>query len=222
MQTFDTPAPISALVEIVAGRIEFVATDRADTAVEVLPADGAKSDDVKVAEQIKVDYGDGALRIRWQSTGLLGGGSGSGSVKVRVHLPTGSRVDAQAASTEFRTVGRLGDVKFEGVQAPVTIDEAASVHITVVDGDIEVGRLGGPAEISTLQGNIRIGEAVRGKVVLHALSGDISVSAAAGVMATLDAGGGGRIKNSLRNDGTAAELDIHATTTEGTITASSR
>ncbi|UJW29718.1 hypothetical protein L3Q67_31390 [Saccharothrix sp. AJ9571] len=220
MQKFDTPAPISAVVEIVAGRIEFVAADRADTAVEILPADASKSGDVKVAEQTEVDYGDGVLRIRWQTTGLLGG-SDSGSVAVTVQLPVGSQVDAQAASTEFRTVGRLGDVKFEGVQAPVTVDEAASVHITVVDGDVEVGRLGGPAEISTVQGNIRIGEAVRGKVVLSALSGDISVGTAAGVMASLDAGGGGRIKNSLRNDGTAAELDIHATTTEGTITTGS-
>lgn len=220
MQKFDTPAPISTVVEIVAGRIEFIAADRIDTAVEVLPADASKSDDVEVAEQIKVDYGDGVLRIRWQSTGLLGG-SGSGSVKVRVELPTGSRVDAQAASTEFRTAGRLGEVKFEGVQAPVTIDEAESVHITVADGDVEVGRLGGSAEISTLQGDIRIGEAVRGKVVLQALSGDISVSAAAGVMASLDAGGGGRVKNSLRNDGTTTALDIHATTAEGTITADS-
>ncbi|GAB3741040.1 DUF4097 family beta strand repeat-containing protein [Amycolatopsis oliviviridis] len=221
MQKFDTPAPISAFVEIVAGRIKFVAAERADTAVEVLPADASKSDDVKVAEQTKVEYGDGVLRILWRTTQLLGG-SGSGSVDVTVQLPVGSRVDAQAASTEFRTVGRLGDVKFEGVQAPITIDEAASVHVTVVDGDVEVGRLSGSAEISTVQGNIRIGEAVRGKVVLRALTGDISVSAAAGVAASLDAGGGGRVKNSLRNDGTAAELDIHATTTEGNITAGSR
>jgi Toastrack DUF4097 len=217
MQKFDTPAPISAIVEIVAGRIKFIAADRADTAVEVLPADASKSDDVKAAEHTKVEYGDGVLRIGWRKIRLLGS---SGSVEVTVQLPTGSRVDAQAVSTEFRTVGRLGDVKFEGVQASINIDEAASVRITVVDGDVEVGRLGGPAEISTVRGNIWIAEAVRGRVVLRALSGDISVSAAAGVAASLDAGGGGRIKNSLRNDGTAAELDIHATTTQGDITAS--
>ena len=38
MQKFDTPAPISVVLDIPAGRIRFIAADRADTAVEVLPA----------------------------------------------------------------------------------------------------------------------------------------------------------------------------------------
>ena len=77
-----------------------------------------------------------------------------------------------------------------------------------MDGDVEVGRLNGPAEISTARGDIRITEAVRGTVVLRTQSGDITVGAAAGVSATLDAGTShGRISNALKNDGTA-ELDI--------------
>jgi hypothetical protein len=62
---------------------------------------------------------------------------------------------------------------------------------------------------------------VRGTVVLRTQSGDISVAAAAGVSAALDAGTGyGRISNALKNDGTA-ELDIRATTSHGDITARS-
>lgn len=34
MQTFDTPAPISALLDVPAGRIRFIAADRTDTTVE--------------------------------------------------------------------------------------------------------------------------------------------------------------------------------------------
>ncbi|GAA0983143.1 hypothetical protein GCM10009576_044980 [Streptomyces rhizosphaericus] len=87
----------------------------------------------------------------------------------------------------------------------------------MLDGDVEVGRLGGPAEISAARGDIRIAEAVRGRVVLRTQSGDIS----AGVSATLDADTGyGRISNALKNDGTA-ELDIRATTSRGDITARS-
>ena len=63
MQKFDTPAPISAVLDIPAGRIQFIAADRADTTVEVLPADPAKSRDVKAAEQTTVAYADGVLRI---------------------------------------------------------------------------------------------------------------------------------------------------------------
>ena len=62
---------------------------------------------------------------------------------------------------------------------------------------------------------------MRGTVVLRTQSGDISVSAAAGVSASVDAGTAhGRISNALKNDGTA-ELDIHATTSHGDITARS-
>ncbi|MEV4110959.1 DUF4097 family beta strand repeat-containing protein, partial [Nonomuraea sp. NPDC049695] len=85
----------------------------------------------------------------------------------------------------------------------------------------EVGRLGGPAEITTASGDIRIAEATGGKVVLSTQSGDISINAAAGVSAALDAGTShGRIANALKNNGTA-ELDIHATTSNGDITARS-
>jgi hypothetical protein len=219
MQTFDTPAPIAAVLNVPAGRIQVIAADRADTTVEVRPADPAKSRDTRTAAQTAVAYADGVLRITADTSGnqLLG----PGSVDVTVQLPAGSRIEVRAASAELRGVGRFGDVAFEGAYRQIKIDEAASVRLTATDGDVEVGCLGGPAEISTARGDIRISEAVRGTVVLHTRSGDISVAAAAGVSATLDAGTGyGRISNGLRNDGTAA-LDIRATTAHGDITARS-
>lgn len=85
MQTFDTPAPISALLDVPAGRIRFIAADRTDTTVEVLPADASKGRDVKVAEQTRVEFGDGVLRIE---TGVKHPFMGaSGAVEVTVRLP---------------------------------------------------------------------------------------------------------------------------------------
>ena len=220
MQKFDTPAAVSAVLDIPAGRIQFIAADRADTTVEVRPANAARNRDVKAAEQLEVVYRDGVLRIEAKpaKNQYLGP---SGSVEVTVQLPAGSRIEAKTAGAELRTVGRLGDVLFEGAYRQIKIDEAASLRLTAVDGDVEVGRLGGPAEISTARGDIRISEAVRGTVTLRTQSGDISVGAAAGVSAVLDAGTGhGRISNSLKNDG-SAELDIRATTSSGDITARS-
>ncbi|NYH44606.1 hypothetical protein HNR22_004333 [Micromonospora jinlongensis] len=220
MKTFDTPAPISAILNIPAGRIQVIAADRADTTVEVLPTDPFKSRDTRAAEQTTVAYADGVLRITAATPGNPLVGS-SGSVQVTVRLPAESRVDAKAASAELRGVGRLGDVTFDGAYRQIKIDEAASVRLTAIDGDVEVGRLTGPAEIRTARGDIRIAEAVHGTVVLTTQSGDISVGAAAGVSAALDAGTGhGRVSNALRNDGTTA-LDIRATTSHGDITARS-
>jgi hypothetical protein len=220
MQKFESPVPISAVLDIPAGRIRFIAADRTDTTVEVLPADPSKSRDVQMAEQTAVTYADGVLRIHTpKPTHQLFGPSGA--LEVTVQLPSGSRIEATAAGCELRGVGRLGDLAFDGAYRHIKIDEAASVRLTAIDGDVEVGRLGGPAEISTARGDIRIAEAMRGTVVLRTQSGDITVGAAGGVSAALDAGTGhGRISNALKNDGTA-ELDIRATTSHGDITARS-
>jgi len=222
MQKFDTTAPIAAILDIPAGRIRFIAADRADATVEVLPADASKGRDVKAAEQTTVEYADGVLKISAAPAKhrVLGN---SGSVEVTVQLPTGSRVEGKAAAAEFRTVGRLGDIAFEGAYDSIKIDEAASLRLSAVVGDVSVGRLSGPAEISTTKGDIRIDEAARGTVVLSTQAGDVSIAAAAGVSASLDAGTAyGRIANSLKNtEGADAALNIQATTAYGDITARS-
>ncbi|WP_116247948.1 DUF4097 family beta strand repeat-containing protein [Nocardiopsis sp. FIRDI 009] len=220
MQTFDTPAPISTVLDIPAGRIRLIAADRTDTTVEVLPSDAANGRDVKAAEQTRVTYGDGVLRVETapERNRILGH---PGSIELTVQLPTGSRVDARAASAEFRSVGRLGDVAFDGQHATVKLDETENARLTTLAGDVTVGRLGGPAEISTGKGDIRVTEAVRGTVTLRTDYGRISVDAARGVSASLDAGTDhGRIHNALTNTGTAG-LSIHATTAYGDITARS-
>lgn len=222
MQKFDTPAPVSVTLDIPAGHIRFIAADRADTTVEILPADASGSRDVKAAEQIEVVYGDGILRIEAPAAKnrILGP---SGTIEVTVQLPAGSRIEAKAADAEFRGVGRLGDVAFEGAQGSVKLDEAASARLTLQAGDISVGRLDGPAQISTQKGDLHITEAVRGTLTLRTEHGDISIGAAQGISASLDAGTThGRIHNALKNtDGGAAGLNIHATTAYGDITARS-
>ncbi|MGW0392269.1 DUF4097 family beta strand repeat-containing protein [Streptomyces sp. NPDC003042] len=214
-------APVTAVLDIPAGLIRFIAADRADTTVEVLPADASKGRDVKAAEQITVAYADGVLRIgaAEAKSRILGD---SGSVEVTVQLPTGSRVEAKAASAEFRGVGRLGDVVFEAAHGTVKLDETAAARLALQAGDVTVGRLGGPAEVGTQKGDIRITEAVSGTVELRTEHGEITIGAARGVSASLDAGTGyGRIHKALKNaDGTPA-LNIHATTSYGDITARS-
>ena len=217
---FDTPTPVSVTLDIPAGRIRLIAADRADTVVEVLPVDATKSRDTKAAERTRVEYGGGVLRIGGPpaKNQILGP---SGSVEITVQLPTGSHVEAKTGGAEFRGVGRLGDIAFEGALGPVKVDEAASARLAVLAGDVTVGRLAGPAEISTRKGDIRVTEAVRGTVTLRTEHGDISVGAARGVSAALDSGTGhGRVHNALENTGTA-DLTVHATTAYGDITARS-
>ncbi|WP_416975435.1 DUF4097 family beta strand repeat-containing protein [Streptomyces sp. 4F14] len=222
MQKFETPAAITAALTVSAGRIQLIAADRTDTTVEIRPADSTKSRDVKTAEQTTVSYDAavGVLRIDTPApkNQLLGG---LGSVEVTVQLPAGSHVEATSDAAELRGVGRLGDVTFKGGYREVKLDEAASAQLAAHDGDITVGRLTGPGEISTQRGTVRVNEAMRGTLALSTQQGDIEVVAAQGVSASLDAGTSfGRVSNSLKNDGTST-LSITATVAQGDITARS-
>ena len=96
---FDTPTPISAVLDIPAGRVQVIAADRADTTVEVRPANAAKGRDVKVAEQTTVEYGDGVLRIQAPAAKNQYFGP-SGSLEVTVQLPAGSRVEVTSSCAE--------------------------------------------------------------------------------------------------------------------------
>ncbi|AUG78528.1 hypothetical protein CFP65_3743 [Kitasatospora sp. MMS16-BH015] len=222
MQQFTTPTPVTALLTIPVGRVRLVAGDRSDTTVEVRPANGAKRRDVQAAEQIEISYLDGVLRIAAPPAEhpLLGD---SGSVEVTVQLPAGSRVEAALADGEFRSTGRLGEVVLDGSRATVQLDETAGARIAVQAGSLTVGRLGGPAELSTRQGDILVTEAVTGTVVLRTDAGAITVGATAGAEASLDAATSyGRIENALRTSTSGTpDLRIQATTAYGDITARS-
>ncbi|MEV4611276.1 DUF4097 family beta strand repeat-containing protein [Kitasatospora sp. NPDC049258] len=221
MQKFQTPSPISTTLDIPAGRIRFIAADRTDTTVEILPADPTRSRDLKAAQLTTADYRDGTLHIETApaKNRVLGH---PGSIEVTVQLPTGSSVQAKTATAELRGVGRLGDITYESAQGSIKLDEATSAHLTLLAGDITLGRLDGPARISTAQGDIHITEATRGTVTLHTQAGDISIGVTRGASASLDAGTTyGRIHNALNNTDPTTTLTIHATTAHGDITARS-
>ena len=177
MQKFDTPAPISAVLDIPAGRVRFIAADRADTTVEVLPADASKGRDVKAAEQTTVEYGDGVLRIEAP-------GEEPDPRPLRIRRgdgPAARRLPRRGEGGQRRVPGRR-TVRRRRLRGRARLGQARRGRERPphpLAGDVSVGRLGGPAEISTQKGDIRIAEAVRGTVVLRTEAGDVSVGAAA-------------------------------------------
>ncbi|MFE9407092.1 DUF4097 family beta strand repeat-containing protein [Streptomyces sp. NPDC006530] len=219
MQKFATATPITAVLAIPAGRVRIIAGDQDHTTVEVKPVDAGKSRDVKAAEQTTVAYDNGVLRVESPMSNQYFGPSGS--LDVTVELPAGSRIEAKAGSAEFRTSGRLGDVTFDGAHGTAHLEETAGLRLTVQVADVSVGRLAGDSHITVAKGDIHIAEAHHGTLTLRTEAGHITVGAAPGVSATLDAGTSyGRVQNALHNtEGAASPLNIHATTSYGDITA---
>jgi DUF4097 and DUF4098 domain-containing protein YvlB len=219
MQKFETTGPISVVLSIPAGRVRLVAGERSDATVEVLPARASKKRDVKAAEQTSVEFRDGVLRIATTDPNRVLGSSGY--LDVTVELPAGSRVQGTAGAAELSSTGRLGEVVFEGAYRKVELDEVAGADLKAHTGEVSIARLAGPARIGNGMGDITVGEALAGEVELNTRYGNVSIGAARGVSATLDAGTpSGRIHNALRNGaGAGAGLSIKATTGHGDITA---
>ena len=71
MPTFDTPEPISATIDVAVGDVRITASDRADTVVEVRPSDASNDEDVKAAEQTRVEYAERAAARQGAEAALL-------------------------------------------------------------------------------------------------------------------------------------------------------
>lgn len=215
MYTYETPEPISAAVNIgyVAGNVRITASDRADTTVEVTPTNPGSKNDVKVAEQTRVEYTAGRLTVRAPKlTGLFTRG---GSIDVTVEVPTGSRVEGETGLGEVRCEGHLAECRFKtglgemiveraGTVAlksgmgDVTVDHAEqSAEITTGSGAVRLRRVDGPASVKNSNGSSWIGEAA-GDLDVSGANGSISVDRAGANVAARTAAGSVRVGQVVR------------------------
>ena len=181
MPTFDTPAPISVILELGVGDIRVVASDRADTVVEVRPSDGANQSGVSAAEQTRVEYAGGRLLIKgpkgWRQYTAFHGGHDS--IDVQIELPAGSHIQGDAGVAALRCEGRLGECRFKTGVGDIDLDQAGTVKLKTGSGDISVDRATGHAEIATGSGTLRVGD-VDGSAVISNSNGKIWVGKVTG------------------------------------------
>jgi DUF4097 and DUF4098 domain-containing protein YvlB len=177
--TFDTPQPISATVDIVVGDVRVTASERADTVVEVSPSDPSSKDDVRVAEQTRVDLAGGHLIVKapkLRSWSLRGHG---GSIDVTIELPAGSSLQAAGQLTDFDCEGALGDCRIKTGIGRVRVEQAARLNLKSGAGDVAVDRVTGHADINEGSGDVRVG-ALDATAVIKNSNGDTWVGVAGG------------------------------------------
>jgi len=179
MPTFDTPEPVSAVVELVVGDVRITASDRDDTAVEIRPSDEAHEPDVRAAEQTRVEYSAGRLLVKAPKQRSLSLFGKPGSVDVTIGLPTGSRVYGDASVAAFHCAGRLGECRVKTSAGDVQVEDTGPLDVTTGAGAIVADRVAGPAEISTGSGRVRLRE-IDGTAMIKNSNGDSWVGEVAG------------------------------------------
>ncbi|MEE6166268.1 MULTISPECIES: DUF4097 family beta strand repeat-containing protein [unclassified Mycolicibacterium] len=207
METFHTPEPISADVEVVAGVVRVSASNRDDTIVEVAPRDPSRPSDVRIAEQARIDYRDGALTV---SAGrrILSLGRG-GAVRIDIALPAGSRLKVSSASADTEADGSYSDCRFATASGDVRVDTVSgNLKADSASGDIAIGRLVGDARIATASGDARI-DHVEGDVTFQAASGNLGVGTLRGNLKVRAASGSVTVTVAA-----AGALDAHTSSGE--------
>lgn len=221
MPTFDTPQPITASVEIAAGAVRFVATDRTDTVVEVRPRDESRQHDVKAAEQVRVDFSNGTLAVASNRAFSF---PRRGSVIVDVALPSGSRLQASVASASVTADGEYADCKLASASGDLVLEAAwGKVKVDTASGDVTVARAMDSASVSTASGDVTVGELCRdakfrtasGSLRVDRLEGDLNAQTASGDVTVIAAvrgrisvqTGSGEVGVGIA-EGTAAQLDL--------------
>jgi DUF4097 and DUF4098 domain-containing protein YvlB len=193
--------------------------------------------EVPTGSQVRGDTGMGQFRF----TGTLGEcrlKSGMGHVELdrtgplRLHTGTGNiTVDAVGGDADISTGSgtiRVGDIDGGAVvknsNGPTTIGRVGGdLRMRASNGELTVEAAAAGVDAKTALGAIRIGEVVRGSVLLKTSMGEIEVGIGEDTAAWLDVNtSAGRVRNSL--DGVASRPDrsqtveVHAHTACGDIT----
>ncbi|OBG22111.1 DUF4097 family beta strand repeat-containing protein [Mycobacterium sp. 852002-51057_SCH5723018] len=222
MPTFATPEPIAVRIDAIEGSIRLVATDRADTVVQVLPRDFSRDSDVWASEHTRVDFRDGKLVVSGAKRGLAF--FRNCATDVEIALPARSRLQASLGSADLRAAGEFRDVRIATASGDVQIDAVTgNIKATNSSGSFTVHTVHGNAWIATASGEVSVGEldgdlkfkAAGGSLTVRRLSGHLKAHTASGSVEVAAAVRGGVSAHTSSGEvtvgvaeGTAARLDI--------------
>jgi putative adhesin len=191
MPTFDTSGPIEATVDVVSGDVRINAGDRNVVLVDVAPADPARDDDRKAAEQTRVEYAGGKLLVRTPKLRSWRPRSDGGAVNVTIELPGGSDLHGVSALADFTCDGRFGDCRIKTGMGHIRLESATTANLQTGLGDVTLGRASGHVDVRAGSGEVRVHELDASAVIKNSngdtwvgvATGDLRVSAANGDIA---------------------------------------
>jgi Putative adhesin len=189
--TFQTPDPITATVDVVIGEVRIAASDRGDTVVDVQPSDPSDKEDVRAAEQTRVEYADGQLLVKTPKLRSWLPRADGGSVAVTIELPAGSHVRGNGQLADFLADGPLGECRIKLGMGRIELAEAQTLGLKTGIGDITVDRVAGHADVASGSGDIRLRRLDASGVIKNSngdtwvgeAGGDLRISAANGSIA---------------------------------------
>jgi hypothetical protein len=167
--------------------------------------------------EVRIKLGLG--RIDVESAEALTVNSGTGDIAVE---RAGGHVDI-AASGDVRVRELAGTAVIKNSNGDTWVGEAhGDLRVSAANGDIAVDLAHATVTAKSANGSVRLGEVVRGAVVLETQLGDLEVGIREGTPAYLDVKAtAGRVRNALdasdAPDASADSVEVRARTTVGDV-----
>jgi DUF4097 and DUF4098 domain-containing protein YvlB len=204
MPEFETPEPISVSIDLGAAYVRISAGDRTDTVVEVRPTNESDDSDVKAAQQVRVDYSNGTLRVTGPKSRPYDFSRKSRSVDLEIALPSGSRVTAEMQFGDFHGAGRLGETRVKTSAGNAAVERTGPLRLSTAAGHVSADGVDGDADVTTGSGRVRIGDVEgtavvwnsNGETTIGSVTGNVRVRSANGDITVRKAGGGVDAKTS--------------------------
>jgi hypothetical protein len=186
MPAYESLAPIDADLNVSSGHVEVVASDRADTTVDVTPTNPGRPGDVALAREATVAFENNRLRVRVPPRNRLIGPNGS--VDVRVELPTGSRAEIEASYGSVRVRGELGATRIVAKYGNVSADRVGDLALVSPHGEVDIAEVDGELDVKAAHGHVRIGR-IAGAARLRGAHGALSLGTTEGEVDVATSGG---------------------------------
>ena len=197
-EEFSTPGPLELELKVPAGRIDIETTHSDETVVEL---EAMRNDEGTAAavETARIELRERAAGGQQVSVVVAEAGAGVGfglgfsrgseepgrrfrfgfwrtpEVLVRVQCPEGAALEAECGSTDISGHGRFGAVSVTTGSGDIELGETADATVQSASGDLEVGRIGGHAQINTASGDVAV-DRVGGDAVINTASGDTVIN----------------------------------------------
>jgi DUF4097 and DUF4098 domain-containing protein YvlB len=188
MPEFETPEPISVSIDLGAAYVRISAGDRTDTVVEVRPTNENDDSDVKAAQQVRVDYSNGTLRVTGPKSRAFDFSRKSRSVDLEIALPSGSRVTAEMQFGDFHGAGRLGETRVKTSAGNAAVERTGPLRLSTAAGHVSADGVDGDADVTTGSGRVRIGD-VEGTAVVWNSNGETTIGSVTGNLRVRSANG---------------------------------
>ena len=206
MHTFDTSAPVHAVLDIGLGDAWVIADARDRTRVAVHPGDPDDPRGAATAERTRVEFAEDRLLV--MTPRPSGSGWTGGAVTVVVELPAGSSLHARGSVADFRCEGRLGKCRLTSGYGHISLDRADVLSATTDFGDIDVGETSGDVKVVAHSGDLRV-RRIGGRAVVCKPEGRVRIGEIAGALRLRGADGPVRIGRAhCRVDARTAAGDI--------------